>query len=321
MFFLIVLYFSYLIIKPYVLAIVVSFILAYFLYPIHKVIKKYVKHSAISVIVLMIFSFVILAGMTYFTANPLIDESVKLYQNVREINIESVAKPLNEFFGNNVDVNAHLKNAMGSILGFVVEQLSDFAFRLPQYILIIFVTLFILYYLLKDEQEIAEAIKRSLPFRQKEKTILFDRIQSVFKATVYGTVLTALAQGLLGTIGLFIFGAPSPFFFGAMITLASTLPYFGASLIWFPLGVYMISIGQVYAGIGFMIYGLLIISTVDNLIRPYIISRKTQLHPVISLLGVLGGVTLFGFVGVIIGPLILALCITVAEFYVNDYET
>lgn len=321
MFFLIVLYLSYLIIKPYFLAIIIGFIFAYFLYPIHKRLKKYIPNRTLSVGILLFLSLLLLAGLTYFTAHTLINESVNLYQGIKNVNFDAVSKPLIEFFGNNVDIESHLKNALSTALNFILEQLSDFAFRLPQYILTIFVALFILYYILKDEEGIAEAIKRALPFRQKEKTILLEKIRVVFKATVYGTIITALAQGLLGTIGLFIFNSPAPLFFGAMMVLAATLPYLGASLVWLPIGIYLISIGDVYNGVGLLIYGVVIVSTIDNLIRPYVISKQSQLHPAISLLGVLGGILLFGFVGVIIGPLILALCITIAEFYVNDYET
>ncbi len=318
--FLIFLYISYLIVKPYFVAFIVSAILAYLFYPVYLFVKKYLKHPGLSAGVVIGLIIIVFLTVAFFLTNALIDQSVLLYQNIKDINIGGLGDAVTRVFGEHVDVNVYLKEIVNQVLTFVLQQASSLAVSIPKKAIALLVSLFILYYLFKEGEHITENIKRVLPLNASEKEELVNRTTKVLKATVYGVFITAVLQGIVGTIGFFIFGVDTPILFGLLLTIAATLPYLGTALVWVPISLYMISTGDYFNGIGLFIYGACIISLLDNVVRPLIISKQSQLHPITTFLGVLGGIATFGIVGIILGPLLLALFLTLTDFYVKEYE-
>jgi predicted PurR-regulated permease PerM len=131
----------------------------------------------------------------------------------------------------------------------------------------------------------------------------------------------ALLQGTLGAAGFIMVGIPNPIFWGFIMTVLAFLPIplLGTGLVWIPAGIILIRNGDIIGGIFILLYGLLIVSSIDNVIKPHIISGKGKIHPVVALLGLIGGLKLFGFIGIIIGPLIAALFIAMVGFFYEDY--
>ena len=129
----------------------------------------------------------------------------------------------------------------------------------------------------------------------------------------------AVLQGILGGIGFFVVGIPNPVFWGFIMTILAFLPIVGTGLIWGPAGIILIAEGNIIWGIFLLVYGFFIVAGIDNIIRPRIISGKGKIHPIVALIGIIGGLKVFGFLGIIIGPLIAALFITMAEFFYEDY--
>jgi len=130
---------------------------------------------------------------------------------------------------------------------------------------------------------------------------------------------------MVGTLGLYIFGIKSPLVWGIIMVIACMIPFVGAPVVWFPLGVFKVIIGlnsgnnyETIMGIGLLAYGFIIVSSIDNLIRPKIIGDRARIHPTIILLGILGGLAIFGFIGIVVGPLILSLFLTFAEIYKTE---
>src|SRR3989339_194686 len=125
---------------------------------------------------------------------------------------------------------------------------------------------------------------------------------------------------VIGTIGFMIVGMPA-FFAGIAMAFLSLLPYIGAAFVWFPVGIYLIVIGKIWQGIFLFIWGAGVVAMVDNLIRAYIIKDKAQVHPIFIIFSILGGIALFGFWGVIFGPLVISLAVTVLHIYELEYES
>ncbi len=139
---------------------------------------------------------------------------------------------------------------------------------------------------------------------------------------IYGYVVVALIQGLLGAFGFFIFGIHSPIFWGIVMTITALIPFIGTAIVWLPFaliklfnGILANNTNEIIGGILFILYGTIIISGIDNVLRPKIIGDKAKVHPILILVGVLGGLSLFGFIGVVIGPLILALFVAFLTAY------
>lgn len=140
------------------------------------------------------------------------------------------------------------------------------------------------------------------------------------KAVVYGLVLTALAQGLLAGLGYWVAGVEAPVLFGAVTALAALIP-FGTPFVWGSLGIWLVFSGQTWAGIGLLLWGGLVVSWVDNLIRPLVISGATRIPFLLVMFGVLGGLTAFGLVGLFLGPVILAVLMAVWREWLEERES
>ncbi len=314
-------YLSYLLLKPYLVVIIVAGVVAYFLWPLQRMINKHIKRPAIAALILLILLTALILTFGGLIANAVINESFELYQNVKDFKISVYTSEINNFLGKNIDVDIYIKKIINDSLSFILKGATSFILGIPQRIIGFVVFVFVLYYLLKEGDTVTAHIKRLLPLDQKEKESLLNRFRIVFKATVYGVLLAALIQGIVGTIGLLVFQVPSPILFGLLLTVASTIPYLGASIVWFPIALYLIAIGDLFNGFGLMIFGIVVVSFVDNVVRPFIISKKSEIHPTVILLGVLGGLLLFGFIGLIIGPLVLALFTTLIGFFEKEYHS
>ena len=131
-------------------------------------------------------------------------------------------------------------------------------------------------------------------------------------------ILIAIIQGAVGALGLWLFRAPSPVILGIVMVILIILPVVGAVLIWLPIAIIKILQGDMFNGIGLLLFGILILSTIDNFIRPKIIGTRAKIHPVIILIGVLGGIELFGIIGMVLGPLILGILSVFLEFYIQE---
>jgi predicted PurR-regulated permease PerM len=127
--------------------------------------------------------------------------------------------------------------------------------------------------------------------------------------------MTAIIQGLLGALALMIFGVSNWVFWGVIMIIMAFLPLLGTPIIWGPAGIGLIMEGHTGRGIGLLIVGATIVMNVDNFIRPRLVSGRTKVHPVLILIGVLGGLQIFGFIGMLVGPLILALMVALIKFY------
>jgi predicted PurR-regulated permease PerM len=142
---------------------------------------------------------------------------------------------------------------------------------------------------------------------------------------MYGSILIAVIQGALGALGFWIFGIESFFIWGMVMAIFALVPFVGTAIIWIPAALYLIAKGTtsgnmtlVWHGVGLLLYGVFIISSADNLLKPKLIGDRAGMHPVVVLLGVLGGLSLFGFAGFLIGPLILAAMTSFADIYQKE---
>jgi len=177
-----------------------------------------------------------------------------------------------------------------------------------------------LYYFVLDGHTWRERFVRVVPLPARDSRAFFDSFHRVSVAVVVGNLGTALAQALVATLGYVLFGAPVPLIWGAMTFFAALIPLVGPALVWLPVSV-AVGVSRGWPrGIGLMIYGLIIISTIDNVVRPLLTRRGLQLHPLLVFVAVFGGVISFGAAGLFIGPLVMALLVTMLEVYERHVE-
>lgn len=206
-------------------------------------------------------------------------------------------------------VGGQLQDAVSMLTG----QTLDFLSGLGGLLLQAGAALFTLFYLLRDAGGIVRALRWLVPLKESHTDRLFRRGQEVIQATVYGDVVVAIVQGCLGGLAFWAVGLPAAALWGTVMGVLSLLPIVAATLVWLPAGLYLIFVGQTLEGILVLAFGALVIGTVDNYLRAVLVSERAQLHPLAVFFSVLGGLFLFGPVGLFAGPVLFVVGISLLQ--------
>jgi predicted PurR-regulated permease PerM len=208
----------------------------------------------------------------------------------------------------------------------IEEKIKYFIMKIPLIIAQIFITLVITYFILKDYKTILKKISDILPIRSKTKKRIIKEFGDITHTVVYAQLFVALIQGVVGTLGFYIFGVPFPILLGVLIAFFALIPFVGTAFIWVPASLYLILSGyfsQDYwvlgKGIGLLLYGIFIIATIDNILLAKIVKAKANISPIIVIIGVIGGTSMFGVIGIFIGPILLPLLITYFEIFKDRF--
>jgi predicted PurR-regulated permease PerM len=212
-----------------------------------------------------------------------------------------------------------LKN-LNQISAFIFNQTTVLLKGFSTFIAGFFFTLLALYYFFKDGTQLFGRLKEVIPLPSKERDLLIQRFKDMIYATIYGGILIAIIQGVLGGLSFWVLGLPSPVFWGTAMALLSFIPIGGTALIWAPAGIILLIGGAVLKGFILLALGVFVISMVDYLLRPFFISAKTKIHPLLLFFAVLGGIQAFGLIGLVAGPLIATLFLTMVEIYTQGIK-
>jgi len=178
---------------------------------------------------------------------------------------------------------------------------------------------FLLYYMLTNRKKLYESLYEYIPISNPNLKIIGDEVRDIVKANALGIPLVAVAQGLVAFIGFLIFGVENPFFWAIMVTIGSMIPFVGNLLGTLPVFVLALSNGQNFQAWGILLYGTIVVGSTDNLIRLYVLKKLDDVHPLITLIGVLVGIPLFGFIGLVFGPLLVNLFMVIVRIYKREY--
>jgi predicted PurR-regulated permease PerM len=309
---------SLFLVKPYITALISAVLLAYIFYPLYNKIKFVVRNENVAALITTGITIIIIVIPLIFAANALINQSIEFFYTIRDIDVAKIEKITEGIIKNNINLEDHFKSILNTLSLSIAKTTSDFVVSIPGRILQFFVMLFVMFYLFKEGPQIVSYIMEHLPMREAHKRHIMKKFSGVVYASLYVLVLTAFIQGAVGALGLWIFDVPSPILWGLVMVVLSMLPFVGAAFVWFPAALYKIFTNDTFNGVGLLLYGLFIVSTIDNIIRPKIVGSKGKIHPVLVLLGVLGGIKMFGFLGIILGPLILAILVVFMDIYILE---
>ncbi|MBI4464274.1 MAG: AI-2E family transporter [Acidobacteria bacterium] len=201
---------------------------------------------------------------------------------------------------------------------FVLDSAPNLFGSVFQVILGIFVCLFVFYYFTKEGAGIWNTFLKALPLPDQLKWELSREVTGILRAIFFGQLLTALVQGSVGGIGLVICQVPQPFLLTALMVLLAFLPFVGATMVWAPAGLLKLMAGQTEQGLILLIYGFVVVMNIDNLVRPRLIALHSQVHPVVILIGIIGGIQVFGFIGFLVGPVIFAIFLQMLKFFAES---
>lgn len=179
----------------------------------------------------------------------------------------------------------------------------------------LFVLLYAMFFFLKDGPDILQTILSYIPLGTSEKDEMLERFVSVTRATIKGSLLIGAIQGAAAGLAFWVVGVPGAAFWGTIMAVLSVIPAVGAALVWIPAVIYLFLIERVGAGIGLLVWCAVVVSTVDNFLRPRLIGHDARMSDLLTLLSTLGGILLFGAVGFIVGPIVAALFVTIWHIY------
>ncbi len=189
------------------------------------------------------------------------------------------------------------------------------------FLLQLFVLCYALFYFLLDGPVILRRVLRYIPLDPGQKEELLERFVSVTRATLRGSLLIGMLQGGVAGLAFWVAGVPGPAFWGTVMVVLSIIPAIGASLIWVPAVIYLFLVGEILSGIGLLIWCAVVVSSIDNLLRPRLIGRDARMSDLMILVSTLGGIVLFGAVGFIVGPIVGALFVTIWHIYGEAFRS
>lgn len=215
-----------------------------------------------------------------------------------------------------------MQSGITSFLENVSQTIATRAFTITQGTAQLFVSfgvmLYLLFFLFRDGPALAATIRRASPLSDHHTGKLIEEFEAVMRATVKGNIIIAVIQGTIGGLAFAALGIRAALLWGVLMALLSLVPAVGASLVWLPVSLYLLISGEVLRGVALMLVGMLVISLIDNFLRPPLVGKSTRLPDYLVLLSTVGGLTLVGVNGFVIGPLIAALFVAVWSLYMQD---
>jgi len=304
---------------PFMPYIVLAGILTYTLFPIYQFLSQRTGKPGLSAGLAIILALLVMILPTVYLVSELVDQVSGAYTTLKTDSLKQVGDYFSSLTNGQVDfqeiLDAALEQVRQSIVGFAPNILGS----ISELLLGLFIMFFVMFYGFREGQSFITYLKNLLPLEADLKDSLFHQMRTVTQAVLYGQVLTAVIQGALGGLGLLVCGVPNALFWGAIMMITAFLPLLGTPLIWVPAGVGLIMDGSMTRGILLLIYGATIVMNIDNFLRPRLVSGRSNVHPVLILIGVLGGLRVFGFIGMLVGPLVLAILVALIKFYEQNY--
>ena len=308
--------------RPFLGFILAAIMLAFVLYPAHKRIEPYLG-SQISAALLVLVAILLTVIPLVLTTGTIIEDARELSEGINEtqfIDPSEAERVFEEYTGQQIDIRGSLDSLITRFTSFTVGGFSQFVTTLVHITLGIFLTIFLIYYFLKDGKRFVEWLKLSTPMPEHLQDELYEQVDRTTWAVIKGHVFVAVLQGLVAGIGLFLTGVPNYVFWTFIMIILAFIPIIGTFVVWGPASVYLFAVGRPSAGFFLTIYGFLIVSLIDNFVRPLVVDRGTDLHPAVILSGVLGGVYLFGAAGLFIGPILIGIFKSAIVVFRDNYQ-
>jgi predicted PurR-regulated permease PerM len=214
-----------------------------------------------------------------------------------------------------------LTTSIGKYVGLLLyKQSTAVASNLFGFLIHFFLMMLTLFFLFRDGARLKEYLIQLLPVPSEQLEKVASKFHEMSRAIIAGNGLSGIVQGLLGGVGFSLFGLPSPFLWGTVIAFMAFLPIIGASFVYIPAAVILLVQGKVGAGLGFLIYNVIYSSTIEYLIKPRLIGQGMKMNSLLVFIGIIGGLKLFGIMGLVYGPLIITVFLTLAEIYRLEYK-
>lgn len=334
----IAIYACFKLIQPYMNSIIMAFIISLLFTPLHSRLEMKFKNSPnitalvsctiltfiIVIPLLVVFSAIIQQGSTFskdaygwvsaggvqsILAHPTVAKGLHFINEwlpFDSIDPQEVAQKVAQFAS---QFGTKLVGVSAKVLGDATNFLVDFMLML-----------FVLFFLLRDHDKMVSAMRHVLPLSRSQEDILLEEIEQVSKSAVLGSFLTAIAQGLAGGFAMWLAGFPG-LFWGTMMGFASFIPVVGTALIWLPAAIYLLLTDQWQWALFLVGWGVVVVGSIDNIVRPLLMQGNSGMNTLLIFFSLLGGIQLFGLIGLIYGPIIFAVTLVLFKLYEVEFKS
>lgn len=309
---------TFLVLKDILLAIIIGFLFAYVFHPLYDKINKKIKKPNLTTWLLIFLILLLFAAPLIYFTPMIINQTFTLYGNMQEVDIAGSLQStfpslLDEQLTNTLRLN--INNVLSKVVSLFMSQFTNLLVNLANIILQTFVFLFTFYYALRDGDKLSEYFIKLSPFSKSTDKKFKNEFRGITNSIMMGQVLIGIIQGLALGVCLLILGVPNVLVLSFLTMIICIIPVLGAFLVWLPVTIFLFISGDITSAIILVLYGGLFVSNIDNILRPYFLSKSSRLPISIGLAGTIGGLYFIGIAGLIIGPLILAYALIIIEFY------
>lgn len=325
----------FLIVRPFLEAILWSMLLAFLLSPLHRIVARRAGgRAALSAIVLTVATAIVLIAPAPLLSVAFASQARDLFDRLQALVAQSgISEPGDVF---NIPIVTRAIDWAAAVAPVSADQIQDwliagvqtllqrmvilsgsFVFGALNALVGLAITLFLLFFFLRDGDTIVRTAVRLVPMDPERREHLMDHVGAVIRAVVFGSLLTALVQGVMVAAGFALVGLPSPLVFGALASVTALIPLVGTLLVWVPAAAVLFLQGRWIAALFLAGWGVVVVSSADNVLRPLLISGRAPISTLPVFVGVLGGVSAFGPIGLVAGPVLVSLTLVLIRFAVE----
>jgi predicted PurR-regulated permease PerM len=316
-------YLAYLVASPFLVPLAWAAILAVVTYPVHKRLERHMGSNSAALVSTTGVTLILIVP-AIFVLIAFVQQAVSAVQGIRfgiAAGRYAWAEPLwihlQSRFPNLIpaDLGTALRGYAEQAASYMAGRLGAILRHTAEFILDLSYTILAMFYFFRDGVGIVDRLRKALPFETSEQNLIVDNTRELIFATVISSLVAAAIHGVIGGVAFAATGIQSPLFWGVLMGFFSLIPLIGSALVWVPLSVSLILGGHLWSGIILAAICSLVVGMVDNFVRPMLISGRAEMNTLLIFIGVLGGINVFGLLGVVVGPIVLATAATLLDFY------
>ena len=316
--------FTFFIFRPFLIVLILATSLSIVLYPIFRFFKK-TKFPNWLASLLTVILFIIVLCMPLLTIGSLVlNQSQNIYHEIvvngnSEVFINLIGSKINQLLPDSISFN--LSEKISGMVSFLTNNLTGIFSATFSFLFSFILLILAIFYILKDGEEWKKALIEFSPLSETNNKKILTRLTQTINGVMKGVLFVSLVQGVLMGIGLSIFGVPNAALWGVAAGIASQIPVFGTAFISIPAMIFLFTTGNTTAAIGLLIWSLVTVGIIDNFLVPYFIGNKVNIPSFLILFSILGGISLLGPVGILIGPLVISFLYGLVAIYRNDFQS
>jgi predicted PurR-regulated permease PerM len=309
---------------PFIWVLALAGVLALIVKPLYYKLLRFLRFESLTSFIVIVILIVFIMLPLSFLGWQIFQEAQSMYFQVSSEKMPylneiaaAIEGPIRNYIpGFSINLPLYISNLFNWLVGNIGPIVSGTAQTLMNFLLVVIS----LFFFLKDGKKIRKMAVESSPLDDKYDNLIIEKLEATVNSVVRGTLLIAAVQGLIAGIGFWIFGSPNPALWGTIAAITSLIPGFGTGIVIVPVIIYLLVSGNILMAIGLSIWSALFVGSVDNLLRPFLYKKGVVTHPLFILFAVLGGLSFFGPIGLIFGPIVLSLFLTLLDIYKCFYN-